>query len=97
MKIIQFIENVSRAKHAKYFLAQSFVDRIEPNKNIPVGEFFHVDLTKEPFNLMHYIEKFKENDIEERQLVLYDIEKHLRNLDFDEMRHRARAFDTSVV
>jgi hypothetical protein len=91
IKTIQFLENIARTK-SKYFLTQSFIDRKEPNKNVPIAGYFYVDLTKEPFNVREYIERYREKDWEDKQLVLYDIERHIKTIDFAAMRERAKAF-----
>jgi hypothetical protein len=99
MKIVQFLENISRTKYIKYFLVASYVEQKLPNKNIAVGTYTEIDLIKEPFNLKDYIAIYREMDEPSKgpttkHLILYDIEKHIKSIDFDVLKEKTLKFFT---
>jgi hypothetical protein len=92
LKAIQFFEAVSKTKNCKYFMASSYNDARGGNKNINLGDYYTNNLFYEPFNLREHVEIYAEKDYDGKGFVLYDIEKHLKSVDFDQMRERAKNF-----
>jgi hypothetical protein len=90
LKAIQFLEAVSKASSGKFLLVQSYVDVQTSNRNIEAGGYYQVNLFNEPFNLKENVEIYSENDKDGKCLILYDIEKHMRSVNFDQMRERAK-------
>ena len=93
-KIIDGLERLSKS-NSKYLLVTSYVHSVL-NTNIKTGKYFPANLFISPFNLKDHLEIFEEttetNKTLEKHLVLYDIEKHLKLANFDQMRKEVENF-----
>lgn len=68
----QFLNNV-KATGAKWLLVGSYVNSIRPNIDIKGGEFYEIDILKEPFRVQHPVEVIAENDVEQKHMLLYNV------------------------
>jgi hypothetical protein len=84
VKVLDSLKLMSRTAGARFLLVGSYLKN-GSNKNIEIGNYFPIDLTKPPFNLNNYIATFDEQTHEFKHLILYDIENYLRFVNFDEM------------
>jgi len=89
LKVINALENFAKS-NAKFLLVGSY-EHNKLNRNINVGDVFYINLFIAPFNLSNHIEIYEEIEDTEsmKHLVLYDIEKHLKNADFNKMRENS--------
>jgi hypothetical protein len=84
VKVIDSLKLISRTQGSRYLLVGSYL-KTGQNKNIEIGDYFPIDLTKPPFNLNKYLEIFDEKTYEFKHLILYDIKNYLRFVNFDQM------------
>lgn len=89
-KVINSLEIFTKSK-AKYLLIGSYVG-FGFNKNIQVGDFYRVDLTQEPFNLKTFSKIYRENLVDGKSLILYDIQKILSKINFEKIRYKFKNF-----
>jgi hypothetical protein len=82
VKVADALKQFSRTGKARYLLAGSYV-KTGQNKNINIGDYFTVDLTKHPFGLNQTVEIFDEKVPDLKHLVLYDIKNYLSKVNFD--------------
>ena len=82
--MIDSLKLISRTIGARYLLVGSYLQNGQ-NKDIEIGDYFPIDLTKRPFNLNKYVEVFDEKTVEFKHLILYDIKNYLRFVNFDQI------------
>ena len=90
-KVINALEIFSKSKGSKYLAVGSYV-KSSSNKNIKVGEYFPIDLTRAPFNLGQYIELIDEKTKDLKHIVLYDIPGYLSKIDYNLIRNESLRF-----
>ena len=83
-KVIDALKTFSQTKGARYLLVGHYLEHNE-NRNINIGDYFNINLTKPPFNLTQFIASYWENDRDKKYLTLYDL-SYLRKIDFDLMK-----------
>jgi hypothetical protein len=96
LKVVDALEKFANAENARYLLVGSYLEigigeiasKIN-NKNIRTGDMFTINLTQAPFYLEKYEQKYKEGyDGWQKYLVLYDIPRYLKQIDFESMRKK---------
>ena len=85
-KVIDALKIFSRTSGAKYLLVGSYLEEVDENRNIKTGDYFAINLMKQPFNLNKYVEIFNEQVAHKKYLILYDIQNYLSKIDFDLMK-----------
>lgn len=90
-KIFDSLKTFSRSIGPRYLLVGSYVEEFDgSNRNIGVGDYFSINLTKPPFNLSTYVKVFPEmNAGPKKSLILYDIPNYLSKIDFDNLKKQA--------
>lgn len=86
-KVIKSLKAYSQVNGARYLLVGSYLNSSATNRDIEIGGYFPIDVTKPPFNLTKYLRVYKEiaDDSEPKSLLLYDIPGYLRKIDFDRL------------
>ena len=85
-KVIDALKIFSKTSGAKYLLVGSYLEEVDENRNIQTGDYFAINLMKQPFNLNEYVEIFNEQVPHKKYLILYDIQNYLSKIDFDLMK-----------
>ena len=85
IKVVDALKTFANTKDAKYLLVGSYLKSNE-NKNVSIGGYFPINLTKPPFNLDNYVEIFDEKTPGNKNLILYDIQNYLSKIDFDKIK-----------
>lgn len=92
VKIVDSLRVFAQVKGAKYLLVSSYLNNMM-NKNIRVGDYFPINLTRHPFNLTGYVSVFEEMKAkvvtDQKYLLLYDIPNYINKIDFESMKHDA--------
>jgi len=80
--VYQMLKSFADVNNAKYLLVGSYLDDIQNKNN------FLINLSKPPFNLDQYIEIFKEknDDLDQKYLILYDIPNYLSKVNFEKIK-----------